>query len=314
MQRFISYMYEYQREKKGRNVGFAKIDRRDNEYQVEIHLRNVAMEQGKGKIYLLYEDRGLMGVECGEIMLYKGCGAFSNRQSDRRMEVDLATGEIIGIGILIGEEGFLATRWKETNGCEFCRQGLQICEKKEDDLSTLKKQSQTPYVDGILDVAEPCGKLGDEREQAECQRMHSDFLQEDCDACREVRRIPEHEYEQGMRDQLWSKLQNRYGTEMQCPNGDDAIVCSDVVFFEEFPTQMQKLKENPFLLHGLLAHKKILLVRRIDAMERWYVGVPGYYERKEAMAACMFGFPEFMMENKESQKGYWLSELDMRLY
>ena len=41
MKRFVTYIYAYEEEKKGSNVGFARIEIRGQDARIEIHLRGV---------------------------------------------------------------------------------------------------------------------------------------------------------------------------------------------------------------------------------------------------------------------------------
>ena len=41
MKRFVTYIYAYEEEKKGSNVGFARIEIRGQDARIEIHLRRL---------------------------------------------------------------------------------------------------------------------------------------------------------------------------------------------------------------------------------------------------------------------------------
>ncbi|MDD3404469.1 MAG: hypothetical protein PHQ72_14140 [Hespellia sp.] len=66
------------------------------------------------------------------------------------------------------------------------------------------------------------------------------------------------------------------------------------------PRRSWNLANNSFLLHGCHNYHHLLLVESDDA---FILGVPGLYDKKEAHAADLFGFPLFSAE--------YISEMDL---
>ena len=56
------------------------------------------------------------------------------------------------------------------------------------------------------------------------------------------------------------------------------------------PRKEWYLANNSFLLHGYYNYHHLLIAEQDDF---WILGVPGIYDRREARAAELFGFPEF---------------------
>ena len=78
MKRFVTYIYAYEEEKKGSNVGFARIEIRGQDARIEIHLRGVYAASAACRVYLFQreaaggkEATGVTGVLVGEMKLAK---------------------------------------------------------------------------------------------------------------------------------------------------------------------------------------------------------------------------------------------------
>ena len=70
----------------------------------------------------------------------------------------------------------------------------------------------------------------------------------------------------------------------------------------------QGLLYNNFLRHGFSRHGFVILARR-EEDDQYILGIPGYYERQEALMANMFGFPYFKEAGRDRNGtqgfGYW---------
>ena len=68
MKRFIRYLYEYEQEKRMRNVGFVKVEQGEDECIVHIHGKGLRMgSETSLQIYLLFEEAGTcFGIWQGE--------------------------------------------------------------------------------------------------------------------------------------------------------------------------------------------------------------------------------------------------------
>ena len=68
---------------------------------------------------------------------------------------------------------------------------------------------------------------------------------------------------------------------------------------------------NSFVIHGFMNYKYLIVM---TAGDKRYLGVPGVYEKPEAMMAKLFGFSDFIDEKthtrtmSEGAFGYWISQ------
>ena len=75
MKRFVTYMYEYERGKRGRNIGFVRTDIREDGCRMELQIRGLDRFKGKCPVYLTVNDSQLLGIPVAEILLSQGMGS-----------------------------------------------------------------------------------------------------------------------------------------------------------------------------------------------------------------------------------------------
>lgn len=121
MKRFVTYIYAYEEEKKGSNVGFARIEIRGQDARIEIHLRGVYAASATCRVYLFQreaaggkEATGVTGVLVGEMKLANGSGDGAVVLKGGRVGASpYGITEMEGLFFVIGEERILMSRWRE---------------------------------------------------------------------------------------------------------------------------------------------------------------------------------------------------------
>lgn len=80
--------------------------------------------------------------------------------------------------------------------------------------------------------------------------------------------------------------------------------------FRIFPKDLNHLQAeyrlfqgNQFLMHGYYNYRHLILFRKKDDSNEYWLGVPGIYHEREKMAARMFGFEKFESANKDYKTG-----------
>lgn len=75
--RMITYLYLYEQGTKSRNIGFAKIERRDQRCLLEIHMKNTGCSLSPVPVFLYVENgTQLAGILLGNFTLTRGSGDF----------------------------------------------------------------------------------------------------------------------------------------------------------------------------------------------------------------------------------------------
>ena len=99
----------------------------------------------------------------------------------------------------------------------------------------------------------------------------------------------------------------------QCPMQEqESIRRIDLSDIKKLPSRNWYLCSNSFLLHGFFNYH-YLIIKKVsrEGKEKYYLGVPGIYEKPERVMATLFGFPEFERAEGAPGFGYWLCLLDM---
>lgn len=131
LQRFITYINKYENDEKQDGAGFAKIEIRGSTCRVEVHIRNISMEQTKATVYLFARKNGIMqGIPVGSMEIIRG-------SSDVRYAFDIkeiqnfgtSMHDMQGIFIPFGEKTYLASQWKEG---EISGSNFEILNKQEE--------------------------------------------------------------------------------------------------------------------------------------------------------------------------------------
>lgn len=85
---------------------------------------------------------------------------------------------------------------------------------------------------------------------------------------------------------------------------------NEVECFRIFPKDLNLLQpeyrpfgSNQFLMHGYYNYRYLIIFRKKDETDEYWLGVPGIYHEREKMAARMFGFEKFEAVNKDYRTG-----------
>lgn len=301
MKRFIRYLYEYEQEKRMRNVGFVKVEQGEDECMVHIHGKGLRMgSETSLQIYLLFEEAGTcFGIWQGEAdninPAVNECISYTAEETG----TPEIYGKVNGIVLENRDGRRYAALWNDT---QMDVSNMQIWRAEESEGSRESKESKEPE---------------EEPEQ--------------------IAGMAEEEPEQtaGMADEQSEQMEEIQGTD-DIMEAVPAIRSEDIFFSEEEGktdvrrgwrtkkiqrTELAKLARcewrlanNNFLLHGYYNYHHLIILER---EEQVMLGVPGIYHEKEAAAAGAFGFAEFIARdrldiklspeecNEEHPFGYW---------
>ncbi len=255
MKRFVTYLYECQRGNKSKNVGFIRVNVRDERITLEVYLRNLVRAEDVGKIFLLIYKEDLYGIELGEVKIQNG-------QSDSSIEVktedikvnDFSLENVEGIGIRLDSGVYIASCWKD-GYAEYIVRG----EFKEEKQSVIEMKTEEEIkILNELVAAEEGEKFVDEEKS-------------------DIQPQPITQYEK-----------------------------IDLSQIRDLPSPNWHLAANSFLVHGFWNYGYLVLKKDVEKGQKTLsLGVPGIYEKPEAVMAVLFGFPNFEtvpQETVESQK------------
>ena len=328
MKRFVTYIYAYEEEKKGSNVGFARIEIRGQDARIEIHLRGVYAASAACRVYLFQreaaggkEATGVTGVLVGEMKLANGSGDGAVVLKGGRVGASpYGITEMEGLFFVIGEERILMSRWREGAPFKVGLSGFREWQPEEPKEKTAEKEAaaETAAQKEVREAAAAQaeqnsrmavkgmaqGKRGEaaavqpeQKEQTPAQDVPSGSRVETAAAGEETEAI--HATELPMRNlfpeydwnAVWEELCREHKPAALFEEWDTQCIQLELKDLRSLPKKYWYLGNNSFLLHGFFNYRYLVLGR--TAEERWFLGVPGVYQRQERVMAAIFGFPEF---------------------
>ena len=324
MKRFVTYLYEYDRTIRGRNVGFIRNDIRNDRCLMDIHIRGLERIKEKAPIYLIVRDGECVGIPAGEIVISQGIGnAFLELPGNHIGKTNYNSGDIQAVIVRYGNGKMLLGSYVQHPASDLLSgtftkwEAQAIPESPEPDPNATRGENDDS--DSIRPVFEVQRGQNDDsssiRPVSEIQRGQND----DFDSTR-----PDALSQQGTAAPIEEKL---------CPPTYKRIAITDI---RSFPAQNWHLCSNSFLVHGFFCYHYLIL-KTVNAPNstQIYLGVPGIYASQERMMALLFGFNDFevdtdhitqadsnhdtflnddttdAMQPSEGTFGYWLCQLEV---
>ena len=268
MKRFVTYLYEYDRTIRGRNVGFIRNDIRNDRCLMDIHIRGLERIKEKAPIYLIVRDGECVGIPAGEIVISQGIGnAFLELPGNHIGKTNYNSGDIQAVIVRYGNGKMLL--------------GSYVQHPASDLLSgTFTKWE----AQAIPESPEP---------DPNAARGEND----DSGSIRPVSEIPRgqnDDFDSIRPDALSQQSTEAHAKEKLCPPTYKRIAITDI---RSFPSRNWHLCSNSFLVHGFFCYHYLVL-KTVNAPDgtQIYLGVPGIYASQERMMALLFGFNDFEVD------------------
>lgn len=338
-QRFVTYMFRYEDEKKQENCGFAKIEIRQGHCRVQIQIKG--MSGTVAEVYFLSGDaHAPVGIYLGELQIQKGIASqFFLCEADRVGETDHSIQEMRGLYICQqGHTGtFVASQWDDAGtlwrnlklqkGTEPAAENLSEEAHAENDVEKEDVTSQMSQSDGQNEAdtenagteeegqGAP-GELGQEQKNQPAGELHATQTAT-AKAIRTGNQDTIYQknqpFQQNQEKNLcpavsaWEKQWERFcaAHPLCCPFDEDGNVYAVKLQMQDFkilPKEYQYLANNSFLLHGYFNYKMVLFGYMEAEQRQWFLGVPGVFSNQEQLMAGIFGFPEFRTKQMTRQK------------
>lgn len=298
--RFIAYVYEYQDEKKGNGKGFIKVESRDGICRMQYKLSGVCADTDvPAKIYgYIRREESCEGVLLGECNLAGGNIQFEQEMTSQNIGGSPYSLENLCGLIILTDSGIMyGSGWDDKP----IRLGEILLPKE----AMRQEEEEEIAVEPDLE--------GEEMETAETEQAVQQEIIEEEENSEESPIIQENQEEN-----FQEELPEPQMAEQSVKKSEESAVFHDHAFcdcrkinpgdFKMLNRRDQGLLYNNFLRHGFSRHGFVILARR-EEDNQYILGVPGYYERQEALMANMFGFPYFKEAGKDRNGtqgfGYW---------
>ena len=268
MKRFVTYLYEYDRTIRGRNVGFIRNDIRNDRCLMDIHIRGLERIKEKAPIYLIVRDGECIGIPAGEIVISQGIGnAFLELPGNHIGKTNYNSGDIQAVIVRYGNGKMLLGSYVQHPASDLLSGTFTKWEAQA------IPETPEPSPDAARGENDDSGSI---RPVSEISRGQND----DFDSIRP--------------DALSQQSTEAHAEEKLCPPTYKRIAITDI---RSLPSRNWHLCSNSFLVHGFFCYHYLVL-KTVNAPDgtQIYLGVPGIYASQERMMALLFGFNDFEVD------------------
>lgn len=276
MKRFVTYIYSYEDNRKGSNVGFAKIELRGDVFRLEIHLRRLLLSRSLCRIYLIrVENSTMIGFPVGKMEFANGTGDCSLGMSALKIAgSDYSIRDMDGLMLSDEENRFFVSRWKEG-------EALIV------DSAHFKEWSLT----AAQDIPDATAATDPSPASDDNAATDSSQTQDTLSATE----LPMRNFFPRYRlTDVWETLSSAQTVSTPFPEKGIECLKIELKDLRELPRRFWYLGNNSFLLHGFFNYRYLVLAKCPN--ERYFLGIPGIYQNQERVMATIFGFPEFVPE------------------
>ena len=342
IQRFVTYLYLYEQDRKLRGTGFAKIEIRGEQCRIEIHMKDAGITGETSPVYLFTREAGgLTAVEIGTIALRNGTGDYKGMiKSSGIAHSSYNISDMKGILILVNDRFMFASQWDDA---PVTRRKIAIWQPQivqPQGVPVQKMQSQNAEQHSALqsnmqpqDTAQQSAvQQNMQRQMGQLQNAalpQEGVLQENgrelsgndqAPVTIKATEMPMRRFMQGKEKETlldsFLRLQKRV-EDVDIFETEHAKICGihiELRDIRELPKSYWYLGNNSFLLHGFFSYRYLLLGKRMtEGREAFFLGVPGVLQNQERVMAALFGFAEFLpengaevsQENRQEVFGYW---------
>ena len=323
MKRFVTYLYEYDRTIRGRNVGFIRNDIRNDCCRMEIHIRGLERIKEKAPIFIIVRDSECIGIPAGEVVISQGVGnACLELRGNRIGKTDYSVNNIQAVIVRYNGGKMLMgcyvqhpagdllsgtfTKWETQATPASPTPDPGAARSVDINSSDLYPNSQSDLgIESNSGDLYPNSQndLGIESNSGDLYPNSRSDLGIENDSADLYPKNPNNLGTENNSGDLYPYANNSQGTEAKaeeiCPTSEEAaqspiykrIAITDI---RSLPSRNWHLCNNSFLVHGFFCYHYLIL-KTINAPDgaKMYLGVPGIYASQERMMALLFGFNDF---------------------
>lgn len=304
-QRMVSYLYRYEKGAKEKNVGYARIESRNDQCRITVRFQDRITVSPRLSFFIQKEE-GMLTIPVGKLM--RNGSIFTGRVEISRTHIagsEYSFEQMDGIYISGPEDVFYATTWKDIVISE---QG--ISQKAETFEIPEQIFPKTTEAAGKLEQTNDAAEKSEQKVQMEQepQMEASSVPAEECD--RDVAKQGRRQQGSKNRSQEFCEKMLRIFPKMYPfeAEGMGECVRIDLKDIGNLPVAYWSLAGNPFLLRGYYCYRHLIFTRMAGG--GYAVGVPGIYSEDNGRWAeeCrMTGFqPLSRVKDRHGAFGYWM--------
>lgn len=316
-QRMVSYLYRYDKGIKGKNTGYARIERNDRRCRVTIRLQDT-VSVSPSVFFFIQNEGGMQRIPAGK--LARNGSGFAGRVEtpvDRMAGSEYAFDRIDGIYLSGPENVFYATTWKDITVSGAAPEKEADGWKAEDDRDAGNRSDAGSGSEESRPQAVNTAstEIRQESERAEPVRRRQDALDDALQAATGLEEASSAEASSveacsrrerpDFGERMLSVFPKMYPFEI-----DEMGECVriDLKDIGNLPVAYWSLAGNPFLLRGYYCYRHLIFA--CIGRQEYAVGVPGIYSEensKWAKECRMLRFqPLSKVKDRHGAFGYWL--------
>ena len=316
-QRMVSYLYRYDKGIKGKNTGYARIERNDRRCRVTIRLQDT-VSVSPSVFFFIQNEGGMQRIPAGK--LARNGSGFAGRVEtpvDRMAGSEYAFDRIDGIYLSGPENVFYATTWKDITVSGAAPEKEADGWKAEDDRDDGNRSDAGSGSEESRPQAENTAstEIRQESERAEPVQRRQDALDDALQAATGLEEASSAEASSveacsrrerpDFGERMLSVFPKMYPFEI-----DEMGECVriDLKDIGNLPVAYWSLAGNPFLLRGYYCYRHLIFA--CVGRQEYAVGVPGIYSEensKWAKECRMLRFqPLSRVKDRHGAFGYWL--------
>lgn len=304
-QRMVSYLYRYEKGAKEKNVGYARIESRNDQCRITVRFQDRITVSPRFSFFIQKEE-GMLTIPAGKLM--RNGSIFTGRVEISRTHIagsEYSFEQMDGIYISGPEDVFYATTWKDIVISE---QG--ISQKAETFEIPEQIFPKTTEAAGKLEQTNDAAEKSEQKVQMEQepQMEASSVPAEECD--RNVAKQRRRQQGSKNRSQEFCEKMLRIFPKMYPfeAEGMGECVRIDLKDIGNLPVAYWSLAGNPFLLRGYYCYRHLIFTRMAGG--GYAVGVPGIYSEDNGRWAEECRMTEFQplsrVKDRHGAFGYWM--------
>lgn len=313
----VSYLYRYDKGIKGKNTGYARIERNDRRCRVTIRLQDT-VSVSPSVFFFIQNEGGMQRIPAGK--LARNGSGFAGRVEtpvDRMAGSEYAFDRIDGIYLSEPENVFYATTWKDITVSGAAPEKEADGWKAEDDRDAGNRSDAGSGSEESRPQAVNTAstEIRQESERAEPVQRRQDALDDALQAATGLEEVSSAEASSveacsrrerpDFGERMLSVFPKMYPFEI-----DEMGECVriDLKDIGNLPVAYWSLAGNPFLLRGYYCYRHLIFA--CIGRQEYAVGVPGIYSEensKWAKECRMLRFqPLSRVKDRHGAFGYWL--------
>lgn len=313
----VSYLYRYDKGIKGKNTGYARIERNDRRCRVTIRLQDT-VSVSPSVFFFIQNEGGMQRIPAGK--LARNGSGFAGRVEtpvDRMAGSEYAFDRIDGIYLSGPENVFYATTWKDITVSGAAPEKEADGWKAEDDRDDGNRSDAGSGSEESRPQAENTAstEIRQESERAEPVQRRQDALDDALQAATGLEEASSAEASSveacsrrerpDFGERMLSVFPKMYPFEI-----DEMGECVriDLKDIGNLPVAYWSLAGNPFLLRGYYCYRHLIFA--CIGRQEYAVGVPGIFSEensKWAKECRMLRFqPLSRVKDRHGAFGYWL--------